>query len=369
MNTLVQRPGRGPGPRPGRRRARGILPALAASLTLAVLAACASGPDGGGSGGGGSAGAGSMPSITLAIGSDTALPTLPLQIAVSDHLFAKYGVNVKVQVTGSGSKAVDALLAGEAQVSADFFDHVLQLRTLNKRLTSFVELTDMPGYALIATGAGASRIRSAGDLAGKTVGVSAPGSAGAFFLDYLLAKAGKNPDAVHLAGIGIGPTAVAAVEHNTVDAAVIYDPDLSEVLARDHSARILVDARDLGRARSIFGGSSYPSMTIFGTSDWVSAHPAIARSVAEAITAADRYLHTASPAAIEAKLAPDAVGSDPAFFQKVLSATIPYISPNGHLNRAELQNVLSVQSIADPAVKEANIGLASTYTDQFVPAS
>lgn len=348
-------------------RKRGALLALAASVTVAVLAACASSPsDSSASSGSGSSGSGSMPSVTLAIGSDTALPTLPLQIAVSDHLFAKYGVNVNVQVTGSGSKAVDALLAGDAQVSADFFDHVLQLRALNKQLTSFVELTDMPGYALIVTGAGASKIHSVGDLAGQTVGVSAPGSAGAFFVNYLLAKAGKNPNAARFVGIGIGPTAVAAIEHNTVDAAVVYDPDLSQALAHDKSSRILVDARDLANSKSIFGASSYPSMTIFSTSSWVSGHPAIARSISEAIAAADRYLHTASPAAIESKLAPDAVGSDPAFYKNVLSMTIPYISPNGGLDQAELRNVLAVQSIADPAVKAANIDLASTYTDRFV---
>jgi NitT/TauT family transport system substrate-binding protein len=337
--------------------------ALAASIAAAVLAACSSSSSGAGS----AAGPGSVPSVTLAIGSDTALPTLPLQIAVGDHLFAKYGVNVNVQVTGSGSKAVDALLAGDAQLSADFYDHVLQLRALGKQLTSFVELTEMPGYALVVTSAGASGIHSAGDLAGKTVGVSAPGSAGAFFVNYLLAKAGKDPSAAHFVGIGIGPTAVAAVERNTVDAAVIYDPDLSQVLARDPSARILVDARSLGDSMSIFGASSYPSMTIFGAPSWVTSHPQIARSVAEAIAAADRYLHTATAAEIESKLAPAAIGADPAFFQTVLSRTIPYISPAGSLDKSALANVLSVQSTADPAVKAANINLASTYTDQFVP--
>lgn len=355
MNILIQRPRRGRG-----RRSRGAVLALAAALTMAVLAGCSTSS--------GSDASASMPSITLAIGSDTALPTLPLQIAVSNHLFTKYGVHVNVQVTGSGSKALDALLAGDAQLSADFYDHVLQLRAADKKLTSFVEMTSMPGYALVVTGAGAARIHSVADLAGKSVGVSSPGSATAFFVSYLLAKAGMNRDAAHFISIGIGPTAVAAVEHNTVDAAVLYDPDVSEVLAHDPQARILVDARDPSEAQPIFGASSYPSMTIFGTSAWVAAHPEIARSVAEAIAAADRYLHTATPAAIESRLAPSAVGTDPAFYRGILTHTIPYISLNGQLVKSALLNVLAVQSIADPAVKAAHINLASTYTDQFVPS-
>lgn len=359
MDIILQRRGR------DRRPWRGGHAIILALVAAAVLAGCSSG-----SGTTTTApSAGSVPSVTLAIGSDTALPTLPLQIAISNHLFAKYGVNVNVQVTGSGSKAIDALLAGDAQLSADFYDHVLRLRALNKQLTSFVELTSMPGFALVVTGSGAARIHSVTDLAGKTVGVSAPGSAGAFFVNYLLAKAGKDPSAAHFVGIGIGPTAVAAVEHDTVDAAVIYDPDLSEVLAHDSAARVLVDARHVSDAQSIFGAASYPSMTIFGTSSWVASHPGIARSVAQAIAAADRYLHTASPAEIESRLAPAAVGADPAFYRTVLTTTIPYISPTGLQDRAAMQNVLAVQSIADPTVRAAHIDLASTYTDQFVPGT
>lgn len=356
---------------------------LLAVLTGAVLAGCSSGSSSPGStastsspgssnspgstAGTATANGAAMPTVTLAIGSDTALPTLPLQIAIGDHLFARYGVNVNVEVTGSGSKAVDALLAGDADISADFYDHVLELSALGKQLESFVELTDMPGYALVVTGKDSAQIHSVADLAGKTVGVSAPGSATAFFVSYLLGKDGLSPSAAHLTGIGIGPSAVAAVEHGTVDAAVLYDPDLSEVLAHDSSVRVLADARSPSHAMSLYGAPTYPSMTIFSTSSWVSAHPALARSVAEAIAAADQYLHQASASAIMSHLASDAIGPDKAFYQSVLAQTIPYISPSGSLDKSALQTVLAVQSIANPAVKAAKINLASTYTDQFVP--
>ena len=57
-----------------------------------------------------------------------------------------------------------------------------------------------------------NEISSVKDLAGKKVGVSAPGSSTDFFLKYLLAKNGVDPNSVAVIGIGLDATAVAAME-------------------------------------------------------------------------------------------------------------------------------------------------------------
>ena len=59
-------------------------------------------------------------------------------------------------------------------------------------------------------------IKSIKDLAGKAVGVSAPGSSTDFFLKYLLAKNGMDPASASVVGIGLAATAVAAMEHGKV---------------------------------------------------------------------------------------------------------------------------------------------------------
>ena len=47
-------------------------------------------------------------------------------------------------------------------------------------------------------------IKSIKDLAGKRIGVSAPGSSTDFFLKYLLNKNGVDPNSVGVIGIGLG---------------------------------------------------------------------------------------------------------------------------------------------------------------------
>ena len=62
------------------------------------------------------------------------------------------------------------------------------------------------------------------DLAGKRIGVSAPGSSTDYFVKYLLKKNGVDPNGVGIIGIGLGATAVAAMEQGSVDVAVMLDP-------------------------------------------------------------------------------------------------------------------------------------------------
>ena len=90
--------------------------------------------------------------------------------------------------------------------------------------TAFVVYDRYPGLVLGVSPAHTGEINSIKDLAGKKVGVSAPGSSTDFFLKYLLAKNGVDPNSAAVIGIGLDATAVAAMEQGTVDAAVMLDP-------------------------------------------------------------------------------------------------------------------------------------------------
>ena len=72
-------------------------------------------------------------------------------------------------------------------------------------------------------------ITSVKDLAGKKIGVSAPGSSTHFFLNYMLRKAGVDANTVGVIGIGLEATAVAAMEQGSVDAAVMLDPAITQL--------------------------------------------------------------------------------------------------------------------------------------------
>ena len=104
-------------------------------------------------------------------------------------------------------------------------------------------MTAIPGFALVVSPKHTGEINSVKDLANKKIGVSAPGSSTDFFLKYMLNKNGVDPNSVGVIGVGLGATAVAAMEQGTVDAAIMLDPAVTMLQGKDKDLKILSDTR------------------------------------------------------------------------------------------------------------------------------
>ena len=126
-----------------------------------------------------------------------------------------------------GSDALKAVLGGSADVVSGYFDHCVNLAAKKQELQAFVVYDRYPGLVLVVSPAHTGEIKSIKDLAGKKVGVSAPGSSTDFFLKYLLKKNGLDPTSASVIGVGLGATAVAAMEQGQIDAAVMLDPSVT----------------------------------------------------------------------------------------------------------------------------------------------
>src|SRR5262249_58499443 len=120
-----------------------------------------------------------------------------------------------------------------------YYDHGVNLAAKNQNLQAFVVYDRYPGLVLGVSPRHTTEINSVRDIAGKKVGVSAPGSSTDFFLKFLLAKSGVAPDSVAVIGIGLLATAVAAMEQGTVDAAVMTDPTPTLLHGRFPALKIL----------------------------------------------------------------------------------------------------------------------------------
>ena len=138
--------------------------------------------------------------------------------------FKKAGVEVDVVQFKGGSESLKAVMGGSADVVSGYFDHCVNLAAKGQHLQSFVVYDRYPGLALVVSPKHAAEIKSVKDLANKKVGVSAPGSSTDFFLKYLLSKNGVDPNSVGVIGVGLGASAVAAMEQGEIDAAVMLDP-------------------------------------------------------------------------------------------------------------------------------------------------
>src|SRR6266849_1826863 len=154
--------------------------------------------------------------ITIAVGGGACLCYLPTVLAKQLGEFDKAGLAVELVDLKGGSDALKAVIGGSADVVSGYYDHCENLAAKNQALTAFVVYDRYPGMVLGVSPKHSGEINSLKDLAGKKVGVSAPGSSTDFFLKYHLAKAGVDPNTVAVIGVGLGASAVAAMEQGTI---------------------------------------------------------------------------------------------------------------------------------------------------------
>src|SRR4249920_1328901 len=183
--------------------------------------------------------------VTLAVGGGGCLCYLPTILAKQLGEFEKAGVSVEVVDFKGGSESLKAVIGGSADVVSGYFDHCVNLAAKGQHLQSFVVYDRYPGFALVVSPKHTPEINSIKDLANKKVGVSAPGSSTDFFLKYMLSKNGVDPNSVGVIGVGLGATAVAAMEQGTIDAAIMLDPAVTILLGQDKDLKILTDTRSL----------------------------------------------------------------------------------------------------------------------------
>src|SRR5437868_14958872 len=117
--------------------------------------------------------------VTIAVGGAGCLCYLPTVLARELGEYQKAGLDVELINFKGGSQALTAVLGGSADVVSGYYDHCVNLAAKNQALQSIVVYDRYPGFALVVAPKGS--INSVKDLAGKNVGVSAPGSSTHFF--------------------------------------------------------------------------------------------------------------------------------------------------------------------------------------------
>jgi NitT/TauT family transport system substrate-binding protein len=197
--------------------------------------------------------------VTIAIGGGSCLCYLPTVLAKQLGEYDKAGLNVELVDLKGGSDALKAVLGGSADVVSGYFDHCVNLAAKKQELQAFVVYDRYPGLVLVVSPSHTNEIKSIKDLAGKKVGVSAPGSSTDFFLKYMLKKNGVDPASTAVIGVGLGATAVAAMEQGQIDAAVMLDPSVTVLQGSHKDLRILSDTRTQKDTLETFGGE-YPGL-------------------------------------------------------------------------------------------------------------
>jgi NitT/TauT family transport system substrate-binding protein len=303
--------------------------------------------------------------ITVAVGGGACLCYLPTVLAKQLGEFDKAGLAVELVDLKGGADALKAVLGGSADVVSGYFDHCVNLAAKKQELQAFVVYDRYPGLVLVVSPSHNAEIKSIKDLAGKKVGVSAPGSSTDFFLKYLLKKNGLDPASASVIGVGLGATAVAAMEQGQIDAAVMLDPSVTVLQGTHADLKILSDTRTQKDTLSTFGGE-YPGGALYSTVAWVNSHEKEVQGMTNAIVNTLAWIHSHSPEETMAQMPPEIVGKNKELYLAALKNTIPMYSETGKMDPKGADAVLAVFSEGSPEVAKANVDVSKTFTNKFV---
>jgi NitT/TauT family transport system substrate-binding protein len=302
----------------------------------------------------------------MAVGSQTELVYLASTLAQQLGYYEQEGLNVAIADTTGGSKALEALLGGSADVVTGFYDHTIQMAAEGKSIQAFVTMVRYPGAVAVLSPEGARKIHRLEDLKGATAGVTAPGSSSHFFLNFLLVKHGLSPSDLSVIGLGGGASRVMALERSKVDLGILFEPGVTQLLRRSPSSVILADTRTREGVQEVYGTATYPSAVLYAAGSWLKQNPEPARRLARAIQRTLAWIQEHSPEQIMEKMPISFRGDTPAFYLEALRHSLPMFSPDGMMTREGAEAVRKVLAVSSEKVRTAKIDLAATYTNEFL---
>ncbi len=303
-------------------------------------------------------------SIKVTVGGAAFLQYAPLTIAERLGYFREAGLQVEILDLPGGAKALEALIAGSADVTAGAFDHTIQMQAKGQRIVGVLLFGRHPTFALALRRDKASTYRSPRDLKGMRVGVTALGSQTQFMVEYLADQDGLAPSEISFVSVGGGPGAVAAIEHGAVDAVVTGEPALT-TLTSTGTATVVADTRTNEGTTKIYGGL-YPSGTIYARSTFIEQNPRTIQAFVRAMLRALIWINHASAEDIAGVLPPQWVRPTRDLFLTSIRKTRDMFSLDGRFSLDEASVALHVLSTVDPWLRGANIDLAATFTNTFV---
>src|SRR4030088_1193988 len=114
--------------------------------------------------------------LTLAVGGRPALYYLPLTICERLGYFKEQGLDVTINDFRGGAQSLQALVGGSVDVVTGAYEHPLRLQATGHAIRAVIELGRFPGIVVGVRKEKSAGYKSAADLKGAKIGVSAPGS-------------------------------------------------------------------------------------------------------------------------------------------------------------------------------------------------
>jgi ABC-type nitrate/sulfonate/bicarbonate transport system substrate-binding protein len=329
--------------------------AVAAALTACSSAGSSSAGSSSASGQAAAASSGGAP-VTVSIGVSSLNASHMWEFVATDQdIFAKYGVNLKLNLFQGASEVVPSMLGGSTDIAeASAPQSVAVIQKQPGLEIVFGSLMGSP-LSLVAK----KGITSLAELKGKTISVNAAGASADYYgaVSYLSAN-GINPSEVHFVTGGATSARVAALLSGAVDAVLCSPPDIERLTAAGDKV--------LGSLDSVPSQKNALAYAGLVKSSWASANRSALVKFLEGFQATQMYIRDpANRATVEADIektlntTPQGASDVYTYFVQQAESNL---SPSGAVSTQAIS--LALKAAHKAAVPDGTI--AGFYTNTYV---
>ena len=304
------------------------------------------------------------PKVSIAVGGKNLFYYLPLTIAEQLGYFKEAGLDVTIVDFAGGSRALQAVVGGSADVVSGAFEHTLNMQFKGQPMRAFVLQGAAPQIVLGTNPKTMPNYKTVADLKGKKIGVTAPGSSTNVLANFVLAKAGLKPSDVSFVGVGAGSGAVAAMRAGQIDAMSNLDPVIT-LLQRSGDLNVITDTRIMSQAEKVFGGPM-PAGCLYCPQTFLDKNPNTAQALTNAMVRANKWIQQAGSGDI-IKVVPESyLLGDRAIYIDGFLASKQAMSPDGMFPAKGPETAFRALASVDEKMAAAKLDLNAVYTNAFV---
>jgi NitT/TauT family transport system substrate-binding protein len=222
--------------------------------------------------------------VTITVDTLPIANALPMDLGIKKGFFQAQGIEINKRTLQSGNDIVLALANHNGEIGYLGWVPMMIARTQGIKLSavaaSEVEGTSANDNWQNILVKGSSSIRTAKDLAGKTIAVNALKGVGEVMIKAALKKEGVDPNSIKLLALPF-PSMRSALQNGQVDAIWTPEPFLSQALNTDGARIVMAPGPVLGKFWPIGG---YAAL-----GDWSKSNPDLARKFRTAINQSLTY--------------------------------------------------------------------------------
>lgn len=301
--------------------------------------------------------------ISIAVGGKAAFYYLPLTIAEQLGYFKAEGLEVEISDFATGSRALQAVVGGAADVVSGAYEHTINLQSKGQRFQAFVLQGRAPAISMGVSLKNMPNYRTVADLRGKKIGISAPGSSTNMVANMILSRAGLKAGDVSFIGVGTAAGALSAFRAGQIDAMSNVDPVMT-MLEQKGEIRIIADTRTLKGTSDVFGGPM-PAGCLYAPLEFIQKNPNTVQALTYAMAHSLKWLQTAGPSDIIKAVPESYLLGDRALYLAAFNKVREAISPDGIIPDEGPRTALKALASFDQAIKADKIELSKTYTNEF----